>query len=459
MRDKAYGIARGWPIACGQVPIDPDALPSNNLIATLGDSRTQQGTVGTVGNEAGTARDPTQRMGGYQLNLEAASRGRIQSPPIANFGLAGDTTGPFGANPGVSTRVSNIIATGADACVLLSSINDRGSPDQTAAWSISYLDQIITQLTAARIRVFLIAELMRGSVTYPSQALSEPQLQYQKDVHAWCLAQSNRSLVTVIDAWPVMCANNNIVSWVDNLTTDGLHQNQHGAKVLGYDVMWPIIRSYYTSFPDVVIDATTPTYNATTAPDGNLLLNGMFTGTGGTIGSGAVGTLATNWTNVVAAGTSMTLTAGATAVGSDGVSHDDWQRIQVTGTPTAASPALSLTTTVPLGRIAALDRLTGNYEFVLATATGLSSLRSRFRLTFQSGPAAQASVGGDNSGYVAGLLDYAPYSGVLRLPEFTIDNGTPSTSQTYGLICGMVQNVPVNIDLFIRAASLRKVIN
>ena len=108
-----------------------------------------------------------------------------------NFGVGGDTTAM------VLARIQSVLNSDAGIVVLLAGTNDRSSTD--AATSIANLEQIVKQLTDAGLWVILIAELPSGDTTYSSYTLNETMFKEHLKVRKWCLDQSGRRLVKVVD--------------------------------------------------------------------------------------------------------------------------------------------------------------------------------------------------------------------------------------------------------------------
>lgn len=109
---------------------------------------------------------------------------------------------------------------------------------------------------------------------------------------------------------------------------DGIHDNQSSAKAMGRFVA-DAISAAIPAFDDRM-SVLGDTYDATKNPRGNLLANGLFSGTGGGVANGASGTVAANWS------LQRNANSGASVVGSKqtvaGYTNLASQRITVGGT-------------------------------------------------------------------------------------------------------------------------------
>lgn len=112
---------------------------------------------------------------------------------------------------------------------------------------------------------------------------------------------------------------------------DGLHLSSKGAYVFAARELVPILQK--------LIEAPSPrpgagiAYNATTAPTGNLMANGILTGTTGTKGARTTGDIPTSWT-VAMAGGSVGAVVGTTASSASPIARTDgypghWMQLAV----------------------------------------------------------------------------------------------------------------------------------
>tara|TARA_R110002074_G_scaffold262994_2_gene435118 strand:- start:5493 stop:6890 length:1398 start_codon:yes stop_codon:yes gene_type:complete len=453
---RSYGgdqfIDEATLAACGRYQ-PTIAYPANNLIAQLGDSRTAQGGGGLP--DAMLIAQPKSRAYGYQTHLQNYLHGRVRVPSTVNFGLSGDTSGPSGSNPGVTSRVANVIASGAATCIVLCSINDRGSEDRTAAFSIANLEYIVATLTAAGIWVILIPELFKGSASFPGLTLTGQQLQNQKDVFAWGMAQTGRVRVRVVDPRTLLLSNPTNWTWVDSATGDGLHEDLSGAKIIGYDVLGPQVADLFAQFPGKTF-TTANLYDASTNPLGNLLANPLLTGTGGTA-NGNAGTWADNVTAITApSGLTITGTAGAT----DPLGRTGCQRIQITGTPSSGTnPSFQFGISSATANILQGDKLSGYFEIYVAAATGvLSPANTVMRIVHNTGtPTPYFTQTNEQATNVQGFCDIAPYSWFAMIDEFTVQTGnTVSATSTYSITPQLLNGTACSLDIYIRTPFLGK---
>ena len=94
----------------------------------------------------------------------------------------------------------------------------------------------------------------------------------------------------------------------DNVSDDGLHTSVKGSYIFAKKALVPILQKYVSSHPRPNAGVA---YDATTAPKGNLLTNGVFTGTAGTKGTRVTGDIATSWTAGMVGGSVATCVATA----------------------------------------------------------------------------------------------------------------------------------------------------
>ncbi len=358
--------------------------PKNNLIAAFGDSRSAQVASASFGIE----------NYGYMHWAKQHSGQRVVFKVENNFGVGGDTTAM------VLARIQSVLNSDAGIVVLLAGTNDRSNTD--SATSIANLEQIVKQLTDAGLWVILIAELPRGDTTYPSYTLNEAMFKEHLKVRKWCLDQSGRRLVKVVDIWPYWAARGSTYGQAKvGMTVDGLHCSVAGSDILGYHIAQRIIE-ILPAAPEFPEFNNWSLYDAVNNPYGWLNTNPGVGGVGGSLGSGGSGQLADGYSgaNGSTAG-ALTRTYSKTA--------DGYQRVVLGGAANSAvSQSLDLMRLVGVHGTPTVGRkIEAMAEYELAA--GHNNLMS-VELGFQY-------VLGGTTYY---LFDGDRYSGLSELPERAI---------------------------------------
>lgn len=308
---------------------------------------------------------------------------------VRNAGVAGNTTAQM------LDRVSNItgLAVVPDYCVVLGGTNDMLT-DVPSATTISNLTAIYEALQEKRITVV-------ACTTPPVFSATQSRRLAQDEVNNWIRDRREQPGFIVCD-WAGRWADATVGGARTGLSTDGVHPTALGAGALGKmlaDAMRPYIGGSLSSLP------------AQNADETNAMLNGMMTGTGGGLGAGCVGSLATSWLAGRLSGTG-TLTLAKVAR-TDGIAGE-WQSYTLSGT---ASTYIVYQDRLSIA--AAGQKWLAECEFdSLAPAGGMT----RFILQLVSGTANTFSP-------YQGLTIGQPYptdvaAGVIRTPPLTVTGST-----------------------------------
>lgn len=260
-------------------------------VAFLGDSVTGNAQSGAPNPTAGRM-----KANGYISWFDIFQRGRVYFPWKWNFGKGGDNS------TDVLARVADVVAVHPDYCIV-----ETGGVDGKLGYTIDQttnnLTAIYDALTAAG--VFIVAVTM-----YPNQGPTAASRRHLAGVNAWVKGQRRRRQnFTVVDMAPLMTdftlgANTDVLP---AMTSDGTHPGPNGSMILGK----ALADAFEKLEPTLVVDENmdpTDLWHATENPRGNVLVNGVMQGTGGTA--------ATNASGVIAAGWTLGSTGGATVVGS-----------------------------------------------------------------------------------------------------------------------------------------------
>lgn len=275
--------------------------PQGRVVAYFGDSRTIQAlyTFSRYGCRS------------YPYWMRLYSGQRFDTTAALNFGVSSNTTAQMLAR--VDAAIIDMIAAGVGTVGFLGGTNDIIS----IADSSSNISQIVAKFRAAGIVVLLVTETPRDTENALHLAIRD-----------YCRTLNNPSNgIYTIDIWPTLA--NGDAGALAGVTVDGIHLSVYGTRILGLALANKI--NALMNARDIL-----PTANENSNAAGlNILTNAMLIGVGGTATNLEVG-------SVVAASCSVNnTTTGAlvtTSIGSRGGYNT--QRIVVTGTPTAALPAV-----------------------------------------------------------------------------------------------------------------------
>ena len=253
-------------------------LPDFPLFDLLGDSITNR----TFAASADYTPD-----NGYLNFVRALSGQAFNALRANNFAVSGDTTGPSGAGPGMTTRLPSMMASSGTASIFLGGTNDVGQ-----GWTVAQTtDNYAIILPALRDRYavsFVLAVLPRDDQAASDQTAVRSRNAY---LQAFC-ATSGGKLVYVDTFTP----------WYDPVTkgikagyaSDGLHPSRLGAYVMAQAV-WSAMQRYFGAFRFPLSGGSSDVFNSASNPTGNKLTNAVFAGAG-SAGTGITGTPPSGWT-------------------------------------------------------------------------------------------------------------------------------------------------------------------
>lgn len=391
---------------------------------------------------------------GWLWHLQMLTGARFDFQPSQNFAVGGDNSEQLLA------RVNNLLNVDPGIVCVICSTNDR-----TGGWTS---EQTITALAEwQRLvlghghRIIWLAETPRGDASDGTYTLSTTNRQRHLRVRDWQYRQAALANVFVADAWPTLGDVNATTALANTgLMYDGLHFGPPGAR-LQADAIVPIITNLLPVRPRLV--ETLANLWAANNPTGSLNANPVLAGTGGTNGANSSGTVATSWTVTGGAG----LTAVCSKVTIDAVNY---QRIVVTGTPTAAasgttpiSPDLySVVASIPVdfANISVGDVLEVAGDLRLAAgATGCRGISIYLSLTGASGTVTYASCEIQETNSVPNLdLPSTAISGISMVPRATVTEALTGASLKV-IISGRPGNVsPISATLDFSKVAVRKVL-
>lgn len=423
-------------------------LPGNTLLLEIGDSRTAQGDFVPTGWQR-------QRTNvGYQHWLPILSGGRCIAPPELNFGVAGDTTSQIVARlPAILAAAKS---SGAATAVIHAGVNNvADSSYLSLEQTKSDIRTIVTSLLALGMRVLLTNEQPRNL------ADADRALQMIA-AHEWMQSYARAtSGVYMVDTWtpntlPYAAAT--AMASPANYRSDLIHLSPTG----GFLFAQAIVSVCSTFFPvsQTLVTADGDRYKAGVNPTGNLFA-GMMQGTGGafsvTAGSGTAavtsGSIATGQTILVSQCSGLTITASKVFVG-----DYEAQRIAISGTPTDASPTVSLRGNLTLTDLAAGDSLDALVYHRMAAAPGAYRAATA-ALEVQNGTNNVASSG---TGYISVdettmTMPTVAWEGPVMVPTATLPDLSGVTNvRLRSASIFLKQGAAVNLTIDVARASVRK---
>lgn len=329
-------------------------MPANNRIAVFGPSHAAQHFQGVT--PAGDVATRLAQSTGPVHWANFLSGGRAVLEPADMIARNGEWTAPMtwaGTDyPGLLSRLDALVATKAGHVVMVApSANDRNS--WSAAQSIANLKVCIDRIVDAGMLLTILLDYPHGAAAYSSLRLpnsaAAPQLDHWHAVNRWLLTQHGSRGIRVIDT-PAILAD--FVSAegqaAAGMTVDGLHLSTVGAYLVGR-VLAREWRRLYAPGGVLPFGNAEIANQAGVNPQPLLSIQPYFGGTGGTLGSGATGQLATGWKTQLAQGisaayskVSATAFAGRSYIDDDGPPSKDWQQIVVSGTATGTGDVIVL---------------------------------------------------------------------------------------------------------------------
>lgn len=406
------------------VGVVPEPVPQ---IACLGDSNTFLHWAADTNTPTSSITPPTQgnlQVKGFAFWAQALSGARVEFAQDLNFGVSGENSAA------ILERVDQAASSRADAVVVGGPTNDFGATVVPYETTIAKLTAIIAALRAKNKRIYLITVPPIGHPSAHYFTASDPKLLRLFRVNTWIKRTASQMRgVTVIDPWadiadPVSQYGDFKSGMV--LSTDVAHYNPASAYYVGKLLAAEFIKVFPAI--DWMAKNNFDLFDATSNPTGNLATNALMDGTGGTL-SGTTptptGSVATGWSLSGA-------DAGLTLAGSKPDSYT--QRITLGGTPGAGADrlvTLGQAVSQSSGRIVSGDVLEAFAKVSVGPSTNLYGLALILQETYNpgSGNVTLETRCGGNGGGVGNFMPTEAWSGVLRLPPFTVPAGTLSSLQ------------------------------
>ncbi len=357
-----------------------------NTVALLGDSITDMnGGMESIYDPPIGSNTPYHSAQGYFTWANASLGGRLTL--IRNAGVAGETTAQMLA------RVTDVttLPVPVGYCIVLAGTNDVWLYGQTSTQVTTNLQAIYDAIHAAGITVVACTiPPIAGVSTSIRQALNE--------TNNWIRDRSQQPGFIVCD-WAAR--------WTDpasgartGYSSDGVHPKCLGAGALGI-ALADALRPYIGG--SVFMPSTNDDYT-------NKLLNGMMTGTTGSVFGGASGTVATSWAALRVSGAGTLVCAKAART--DEIAGE-WQTLTLSG----GGGTFNLLQYVDgLAGLAAGQRWILEMEYDSLTPTDIKQFDLRMGFSNVGG-------GGFALGAATGLNEVYPSfvpAGVIRTPPITV---------------------------------------
>ena len=418
----------------------PFSYTYGQTFAVLGDSISEQNYTGDDFSEKG-----------YAIWASILSNGGLVFKQSLNFGVSGDKAAE------TLLRVDDVIAAAPSFCAVLIGTNDIGTGAGGAvtpyASMIASIEAIYDALLGAGICVIAIPILPKSDAA--QSTTKQAQLNRVNTwIRRYCfnstdkiiLADPFESLVdyTLTTGVPIGGHANGTTA----MTTDGVHPTKRGAWLIGKTII-DALGSRISPIKLIQYN-TNDIYDATNNPTGNLLANGLFTGTTGTDGQGASGDFGTGWTaaSTVATGTMVGSKVNKTLANGQTIPQ---QQIVYAAPAGASLETFGLTSaTITTGFTAGVDTIYGDIEVSVSGITADSFISIEYAIG-DGTATVNSSLKSTN-----GFLPNVEWSGVLRTPEFVI---TAGATALFGRLRVYIDGTVASAGVTVTAgrASIRKV--
>lgn len=421
------------------------------LLYLDGDSRAFHSTSGqTSGRVTGW---------GWAYWAQLSSGHRLDFQPSQNHGVGGALTSEM------VTRMVWMRSAVPGWLVVIMGINDR-LQSRTLAESITEMGIYVEEALGLGFRLIIIDNLTKGDglANTHSTPLTSPQAEYQQEFRRYLADLADNRNVFYVDPARKFI-NHTTGVWLDTATYDGLHIPPALARAIGEAVAGVV----NTNVPPRIrlVNSNAEIYSAN-SPRGALNANPMWVGTGGTLGTGCSGSLATSWSAVAGAGL-----AAVFSKTTDATDLSDVQQVVVTGTPSGTVTTdddgnldptpISVVIETDITDAEAADILFG-MSGIEASGTGLRAISLCIETTI-AGSRVLMSVDGEaqnaGSSVVNLYFDSAAWSGVSVTPRTDALSGTPSAAKLKIMIVGArtgSTGAAMNVTAKFRATSAHKFI-
>lgn len=214
---------------------------------------------------------------GWFTSYELLSKNRINFPVVNNLGIAGAQTPAI-----LTSMVANLGSKTFDTCFIKAGTNDI-SNNRPAGDIALHLLRMINHV------VYTLGKKVVITPIEPRSGISPTQLSRIANVNAWVVGQQASMQGRVMAFDTVSALDDGSGAPIANSTYDGLHLAPYGGRIEGQQLANALLPYYGEG-----------TYNFGA---GNLLSNGLMTGSAGTTGSEVTGNVATGFTAYGSGGT------------------------------------------------------------------------------------------------------------------------------------------------------------
>ncbi len=228
---------------------------------------------------------------GYVHWLRRLARGRFYMQPDYVTGLAAMGTAHF-----ATTQAPQVIARSPRPNIALVQIGTNDNGVLTAAQAVANVQAGVQALNAAGILVFLLSIV-------PQASWNSAKKQWAAEVnrHYWLMAHNPAFHVRFVDLNPAYVDFSSGSPIAAYQYSDGVHDSPAGGLVKAQTIL-PALEPLLPPTSELLPMTSADAWDATLAPTGNMVTNGMLSGTAGSLfaptgsGGGASGQVATGWT-------------------------------------------------------------------------------------------------------------------------------------------------------------------
>lgn len=260
--------------------------------------------------------------------------GLINSPLAVDIGVGGSDS-----NSLVTRYQPGYGDAGVGAIILMPPTNDRGTANLTAEQSIANYQNILAQAKKMGLKVGLLTDTPRGSLAFPSSALSGIQLENANKVRRWVLAQDDGVNVFVEDPYPFVADQYSAQNYAKPgmlRADDGLHMEPLGAYTVAKNGGVRLLQRIFPNMGYRPRATNSDVYSASNQYGAfNVNPTVKQGATNGSPGGTGTGTIALGWTGTNASG-------AAGAIRTYSFDTDGVQRCNISGSASGTAAAVDI---------------------------------------------------------------------------------------------------------------------
>lgn len=347
----------------------------------------------------------------------------------------------------LATQVPLVLAMNPRPDLVLLKVGTNDLPTVPVATTTANIAQIFDTLNSYGIPVLVTTVIPRGTGSMFTADVRKSHAHLNRWL--WQQARDTTRRVYFADPTPDML-DYSTGSGVTALYWDHVHTNSRG----GYQMAKAAAAVVNNLFPPVqwLPAYIADTYDATYNPSGNLVTNGMLTGTAGTLTNGAAGTAPTSWTltRSNAAGTTTVTGSLDTLAG-----YTNLNRCVLTLGGTGDGTIVSLTQSLNAANFAVGDQIYAVCAYdVESVPAGVSPLTLNFSFV-NSTPATVTYKDGNATDAMGPMAPVTMSERILVTPTATLTTGF--TSPTITLSCIGITGTSPSAAIKIRQVGVFKV--